>query len=512
MANILVGSSNVVRFYRSGSFPEIRQYTMVRCTEETSFKAFLEDIEDKSNVVISTIENFITARVRDDKQDIKTIATNTVKEFLACVGGAATKHPDSKFAIVMPLQRPAVKWYQQHLSTIEGAMSEGITRMKKDNVVKIDCISSLSQIFESDGVHLTPQSGKCFLEIALEQAEVFFKAQVVNIDEDGELGDEEDEVQTLGRKKAAETSSGSASASRSVESRGLRDTNNRLSKLEAEMMRRKLADNLMFARIREEMDAAANKSKEDRVVISGLVSKLPLPVDHKERIERLREMAMEIFNFLIPDFQGKISFVSLGKGNGKVIPMLEVRLELVESAAAIRKSFAEKNKQKLLTGDYERLFISNSVSLATRVRIDILKAIAKKITTDDDQAYVVGFISRPIMHLRKRSAARNTKPHKSYTFVDAVENFGQQIYASDLESAYNRAGKAFKGQLQQNFIVLHDEKQVEWERSDFYSTRTSGGYSGRGARGSGTPRGRGDGHRTSSLKRHGEALENVRKR
>ena len=83
MANILVGSLNVVRFYRSGSFPEVRQYTMVRCTEETSFKAFLEDIEDKSNVLISTIENFITARVRDNKQEIKTIASNTVKEFLA---------------------------------------------------------------------------------------------------------------------------------------------------------------------------------------------------------------------------------------------------------------------------------------------------------------------------------------------------------------------------------------------------------------------------------------------
>jgi hypothetical protein len=78
---------------------------------------------------------------------------------------------------------------------------------------------------------------------------------------------------------------------------------------------------------------------------------------------------------------------------------------------------------------------------------------------------------------------RDVKPHKSYTFVDAVENFGHLIFRSDLDSAYNRAGNAFKGQLQQNFIVLHDEKQVSWSQPDHRSARRSRGSSDRGARG-----------------------------
>jgi hypothetical protein len=261
----------------------------------------------------------------------------------------------------------------------------------------------------------------------------------------------------------------------------------RLDRLEAEIMKRKLADNLMFARIREELDTIANKNKEDRVVLSGLTSKQPIPVDQAAKVERLKSIAMETFKYLIPDFAGKISFVSQGKGQGLMLPMLEVRLEKEESAVAIRKSFAEKNKQRKLSGDYVKLFVTNSVNLATRVRIDILKVIAKKVTNDEVQAYVVGFISRPIMHLRKKTDRRDTKPHKSYTFVDAIESYGQLIYASDLEKAYVRAGVAFKGQMQQNFVVLHEEK-ITGRASDEGGRGANSGQTWRG-RGSWTPRG-----------------------
>ena len=45
------------------------------------------------------------------------------------------------------------------------------------------------------------------------------------------------------------------------------------------------ANNLVMARIREEIDATSNKSKEDRVVITGLRSKEPMPEENRARIE-----------------------------------------------------------------------------------------------------------------------------------------------------------------------------------------------------------------------------------
>jgi hypothetical protein len=34
-----------------------------------------------------------------------------------------------------------------------------------------------------------------------------------------------------------------------------------------------------------------NKNKEDRIIMSSIVSKQPLPVDNKQKIERLKELA-----------------------------------------------------------------------------------------------------------------------------------------------------------------------------------------------------------------------------
>jgi hypothetical protein len=501
MSNILIGSSNVVRFYKASSFSNLRQYTLVRCTEEASFKATMEDIDGRNDVVISTIENFISTRVGANVQKAKEIIVKTIEDFLEVIEHTAERMPDSRFGVVMPLQRPSLEWYQNNLDEIKTAMADGIVKMKKDNVNKIECPSALSQAFEKDGVHLTKDAGKCFLTIILEQAENYFDAEIVNLTEN----ESEVEVTSEEEEETTKKSKGHSGPS----GQGFKpDANARLDKLEAELAKRKLADNIMFARIREELDTIANKSKEDRVVLSGLVSKAPIPVETTAKIEALKKIAIDTFNFLIPDFDGKISFVSQGKAQGLMLPMLEVRLERPESAAAIRKAFAMKNKQGKLTGDFAKLFVSNSVNLATRVRIDVMKAIAKKVTNDDIQAYVVGFISRPIMHLRKKSDGRDVKPHKSLTFTEAIENYGQLIYAADLERAYTRAGSAFKGVMQQNFVVLHDKTPHATYRP---APRSSGYPRGTGPRGHGMARGRGGDRggswsRSKSTKRPGDEL------
>ncbi len=138
--------------------------------------------------------------------------------------------------------------------------------------------------------------------------------------------------------------------------------------------------------------------------------------------------------------------------------MVEVRLEKLEHAVAIRRAFAEKRKSKDLPKDLDKLFVSNCVNLATRVRIDIMKSIARKVTGKDDLAYVAGFISRPMMHIRK--AGTNQRPVKSFNFIDTINRYGRLVAKSDLESAYARAGKAFLGQMRQNFVVLHEPEQA----------------------------------------------------
>jgi hypothetical protein len=71
--------------------------------------------------------------------------------------------------------------------------------------------------------------------------------------------------------------------------------------------------------------------------------------------------------------------------------------------------------------------LANSVTLSTRVRINILKAMAKKLMNE-----------------------------KAYTFIDAVIRFGGALTRTDLDEAYRRAGGAFRGQVEQHFVVLRE--------------------------------------------------------
>ena len=85
--------------------------------------------------------------------------------------------------------------------------------------------------------------------------------------------------------------------------------------------------------------------------------------------------------------------VSLQRDQAK--PSVEARFDTVEGAAKFWKAAAALAKAK--NQDFVQLFFWNSITHVTRVRIKIMKAIAKTLTTETEKAFVQGFISRPVM-------------------------------------------------------------------------------------------------------------------
>ena len=47
----------------------------------------------------------------------------------------------------------------------------------------------------------------------------------------------------------------------------------------------------------------------------------------------------------------------------------------------------------------------------------------------------------------------------TFNFSDALVRYGAKLTVEELEEAYRRAGAAFKGQLQQNFVVLTEQRE-----------------------------------------------------
>ncbi len=286
-----MASSNVYRFHDGKGKSS---YRIVKCMQAETFEAHMTHLGVESKLVlIGVVENFIADAVNNqDEPDAEIVFC--LKSFLKIVEDAAVRLPGSKFGVAMPLQRPKLPWYQTRVEDITDKLMAGIkdivTRNKAARVSGVWCSPASAQDFEVDGVHLTEPSGKIFVDTIISGAEAFFNAPLVDIAEDNN-----------------DDSSGGRDAE------VIRKLEARLTKLEMaskSQVEINFANNLIMARTREEIDATSNRSKEDRVVMTGLKSKNPIPADNRARIDWLKKIAMDIFKELIPGFPGKFCILA----------------------------------------------------------------------------------------------------------------------------------------------------------------------------------------------------------
>ena len=257
-----------------------------------------------------------------------------------------------------------------------------------------------------------------------------------------------------------------------------------VSDLRSEVRRRRLQDNLLFARIKEDRDHEINKSREDRCTISGLtVAKAP-PSDPKERKEFFKGLVTELVTEAFPDVERPplVLDVLVNMRYGRGPPFFEVKFDSPGSSSSFRISAAKLAKSE--TGSFKGLFISNNVNLSTRIRIDIMKLIAKRLTTHTEYSYVQGFSSRPTLHYKMkepeegaRAPIAATGTGRSYTFVESVERWGHLLKASNLEAVRRKASPAFSGCLEQYFVVLSDHPPEQEPEADLFTRLANTGPS-----------------------------------
>ena len=85
-----------------------------------------------------------------------------------------------------------------------------------------------------------------------------------------------------------------------------------------------------------------------------------------------------------------------------------------------------------------------------------MRAMAKKYTTDREELFVMGYASRPVVHVKPKGSDQRPM---WLSFSDALVRYGSGLLEGELGEAYKKAGVAFRGQLEQNFVVLHDRAE-----------------------------------------------------
>ena len=82
---------------------------------------------------------------------------------------------------------------------------------------------------------------------------------------------------------------------------------------------------MMFARIRDELDAISNSKKEDRIVVTGLTNSVPMPQSIDGKRKWLNEMVVGVLEGIVPGSSANIQFIDLGKKTQEKFHLLRLR-------------------------------------------------------------------------------------------------------------------------------------------------------------------------------------------
>ncbi len=337
MERLLIGSSNVSGIYTPSKFKEYPPYKMIKCTKVELFRVALETIKEEKEVIISVIENFLCDAMRSiqdpNADQIDSIIEGVIDDYLGVIKKAALRLPETKFALAQPILRPAHKWYMDRHDGFSRLYVNKINAMGFENIAKLDTLSRMSQSFVTDGVHLTADSGRTFVNMLLFNSENFFETEVIDL--------------------AEETERREPNRQQKVFEKGLKNLEKKLEDLNSGIFRRRFNDNLVMARLREDVDVTSNINKEDKMILSGLSCKTPKPTGSDEAKKWLKDIVSEILEKIESGSSSKIIFVTQGRSRDREVPLAEVRMKDKATAIRLRKKFAIKKKRGKISVEHK---------------------------------------------------------------------------------------------------------------------------------------------------------------
>jgi len=393
-------------------------------------------------------------------------------------------------------------WYSGKLPELNAWLTTEVSRLGLSNLSVLPPFNVDDDMLEVDGVHLLAPIGDqylahlgvCLTSLLSNSSDVTLVGEVTNLVDQSDSDDED--ASSVAEDAAGDRLGAILKIVRSNSRRlsGVRPLKTAVDKLtestsslEAQVRLRRQRDNLVFARIKEEADSELNRSRENRVVISGFPRCSASLTAHSQKKDHYSKLIADLIVRACPDLTPapQVIDVIVNLRRDQANPSIEALFSSAKEALAFRKSASSLAKAQ--DPDFGHLYFSNSITQATRVRIEVLKAIAKKLSTETENAYVQGFISRPVLVYLSRDPSVNlcSGTGRSYSFTDAVSRYGDLVMASDLASAYKRAGTTFQGAMEQYFVILseaEDRPVLSGTNTAPVSNRGRGRWT-RGARG-----------------------------
>ena len=377
---------------------------------------------------------------------------------------AGLKSSSSRWVTIAPI----LMWksFAQHKPFIDEVWKKLESKHKK--VKFIDYKENLS-FDKKDEVHLSEKSSQKFFQHIIEESLNYFTASNSNSEDSSESEMEivsDFNPNRIPKKKTSPFAPVQFKRKRRRSEEHpitLSELASDLKDLRTQVEKRWKADDFLWAKQEESLDTTRNEKILDRIILTGVVIENLTGTGLEKKpliLEALTPIMKELFgdDFPVPIFVSHLN--AHIPSNRRVI---EAKFENQETAAKVRKAYGDKMKScretKLYPDTLRGMNIAMSVTRSTRVRIEILHALAKVVKSNSQKnvdAYVLQHLTRPLLKVTITIPKKEVTTSRTYGFAEAVEfvSCRYKIQDRDLIDAYKAAGNMKN--LEQLFMVLRN--------------------------------------------------------
>jgi hypothetical protein len=238
----------------------------------------------------------------------------------------------------------------------------------------------------------------------------------------------------------------------------LQETKASQEEIKEEVKKLKEGDNCFSASVREDLDAMDNLNARDTVVIKKLATDQNIPSDKKELSTLIINAGKEILTQIMGNDSGMKFIAPLYYKNKRRVPKEGERKELPPFKIVFKhlsEAITFKEKTIAASKDPEsklyKAYVSTQQNVGTRVRLALLWGVASFLKKDNKESWVSQSSPKPTLMVKQ---AGNTT--KTYSFIEAMTSYGENIDKKTLEDASKLAKRFFYGQVEKIFIVLKD--------------------------------------------------------
>ena len=231
-------------------------------------------------------------------------------------------------------------------------------------------------------------------------------------------------------------------------------------------------------------DWLTNRSEEDWLNIRGLkrVSGDLSSRDWQVSVQRqVTEFLRQVLKVHRVNLDFKVLYVQNPvRGRNTGVPVLNVQLNSVQASRCLRdlySGFFRRNNPAQLPPGFKGVSVRNKVTLATRIRIEILKQLGSnyKESNPGSSFDVRGYEPRPRL-ITTPARGTSARP-RTYTFMDAVTLLPPVLSDEALTRIFQVIGQHFPGELRELFVIINDDDRARCESLVRNQVRSRGQHS-----------------------------------